>query len=204
MGYQLQGQLLEVCSCNTLCPCWVGDDPDGGTCDTAISYHFDKGMIDGVDVSGLTLTLACHVPGNILKGNWRAIVYIDDRSSKAQEAAILHVFTGKAGGPIADLVKLVGEVVDVRRAPISFNVVAGKGSFTVGDAIHADLEPFLGPTGKPTTLVESIFSTVPGSPAFVGKATTFRQKAPELNQDVNLKGHNAIISEFRFDHAAAA
>ena len=204
MGYQLQGQLLEVCSCNTLCPCWVGDDPDGGTCDTAISYHFDKGTIDGVDVSGLTLTLACHVPGNILKGNWRAIVFIDERASKAQEAAILNVFTGKAGGPIADLVKLVGEVVDVRRAPITFNVVAGKGPFTVGDAIHADLEPFLGPTGKPTTLVESIFSTVPGSPAFVGKATTFRQKAPELNQDVNLKGHNAILSEFRFDYAAAA
>ena len=36
MGYQLQGRLLEVCSCNTLCPCWVGDDPDGGTCDTAV------------------------------------------------------------------------------------------------------------------------------------------------------------------------
>ena len=33
MGYQLQGRLLEVCTCNTLCPCWVGDDPDGGTCD---------------------------------------------------------------------------------------------------------------------------------------------------------------------------
>jgi hypothetical protein len=155
-------------------------------------------------VSGLTIALACHVPGNILKGNWRAIVFIDDRASDAQEKALLHVYTGKAGGPIADLVKLVGEVVAVRRAPITFNVVAGKGSFSVGSVIHADLEPFVGPTGKPTTLVESIFSTVPGSPAYVGKATTFTQKAPELNQDVNLKGHNAILSEFRFDHAAAA
>jgi hypothetical protein len=204
MGYQLQGRLLEVCSCNTLCPCWVGDDPDGGTCDTAISYHFDKGTIDGVDVSGLTIALACHVPGNILKGNWKAIVFIDERASQAQEDALLHVYTGKAGGPIADLAKLVGEVLDVRRAPITFNVVEGKGSFTVGSTIHATLEPFLGPTGKPTTLVESIFSTVPGSPAYVGKATSFRQKAPELNQDVNLQGHNAILSEFRFEHAAAA
>ena len=52
MSYNLQGRLLEVCTCNTLCPCWVGDDPDGGTCDSAIAYRFDRGAIDGVNVSG--------------------------------------------------------------------------------------------------------------------------------------------------------
>jgi hypothetical protein len=202
MGYQLEGRLLEVCSCNTLCPCWVGEDPDGGTCDTAITYHFDSGTIDGIDVSGLTITLACHVPGNILKGNWRVVVFLDERASPEQEQAILKVYTGKAGGPIADLAKLVGEVVGLRRAPISFDVVAGKGSFTVGTSIHADIEPFLGPTGQPTTLTESIFSTVPGSPAYVGKASTYRMQNPELSQDVSLSGHNAILSDFRFDHAS--
>ena len=204
MGYQLQGRLLEVCTCNTLCPCWVGDDPDGGTCDSAMAYHFDRGSIDGVDVSGLTLALAVHIPGNVLKGNWRAVVFMDEKASQAQEAALLNVYTGKAGGPIAELVKLIGEVLAVRRAPIHFDVVKGKGTFTVGDAVHADLEPFLGPTGQPTTLTESIFSTVPGSPAFVGKAASYRQKTAELNQDINLKGHNAILSDFRFDHQAAA
>jgi hypothetical protein len=204
MGYALQGRLLEVCTCNTLCPCWVGDDPDGGTCDSSMAYHFDKGAIDGVDVSGLTMALAVHIPGNVLKGNWRAIVFIDERATKEQEAAILKVYTGKAGGPIAELVKLIGEVVDVRRAPINFDVVKGKGTFTVGDTIRAELEPFLGPTGQPTTLTESIFSTVPGSPAYVGKASSYRQKSPELKQDINLQGHNAILSDFKFDYQAAA
>ncbi len=204
MGYQLQGRLLEVCTCNTLCPCWVGDDPDGGTCDSSMAWHFDKGTIDGVDVSGLTFALAVHIPGNVLAGNWRAIVFIDDKASKAQEAVLLKVYTGKAGGPIADLVKLVGEVVDVRRAPIGFAVVKGKGTFTVGEIVRAELEPFLGPTGQPTTLTESIFSTVPGSPAYVGKASIYRQKSPELKQDINLQGHNAILSDFKFEHADAA
>ena len=31
--YQLEGSLLEVCSCNVLCPCWIGEDPDGGACE---------------------------------------------------------------------------------------------------------------------------------------------------------------------------
>lgn len=204
MAYQLQGRLLEVCTCNTLCPCWVGDDPDNGTCDSAMAYHFDKGTIDGVDVSGLTLAFAVHIPGNVLAGNWRIIVFVDDKASKAQEDAILKVYTGKAGGPLAEVAKLVGEVVDVRRAPIAFDVVKGKGSFTVGDTVHAELEPFKGPTGQPTTLTESIFSTVPGSPAYVGKASTYKQKSPELKQDIKLQGHNAILSDFRFEHQAAA
>jgi hypothetical protein len=31
-GYQLEGTLLEACSCGVLCPCWVGEDPDAGVC----------------------------------------------------------------------------------------------------------------------------------------------------------------------------
>ena len=69
--------------------------------------------------------------------------------------------------------------------------------------MSAELEPFLGPTGQPTTLRESIFSTVPGSPAFVGKATSYKQKNAELKQDINLQGHNAILSDVVFDHSAA-
>ncbi len=49
--YQLEGRLLEVCSCGVLCPCWVGADPDGGTCDSALGWHIDSGTIQGVDVS---------------------------------------------------------------------------------------------------------------------------------------------------------
>jgi hypothetical protein len=37
MGYDIEGRLLEVCTCNVLCPCWVGEDPDYKTCDTTIA-----------------------------------------------------------------------------------------------------------------------------------------------------------------------
>ena len=35
-GYELEGSLLEVCSCDVLCPCWVGEDPDFDTADLFI------------------------------------------------------------------------------------------------------------------------------------------------------------------------
>src|SRR6185436_193223 len=65
MGYHLEGRLLEVCNCRVLCPCWIGEDPDFGTCDTIVAWHFDKGKIDNVDVGGTTIAMIAHVPGNI-------------------------------------------------------------------------------------------------------------------------------------------
>jgi hypothetical protein len=46
--YNLQGTLLEACSCNVLCPCWIGENPDGGSCKAFLGYHFAKGEINGV------------------------------------------------------------------------------------------------------------------------------------------------------------
>ena len=64
--YDLRGTLLEACSCGILCPCWVGEDPDGGSCDAFNAYHFDAGTIRGVDVSGLSLVKVVRIPGNVL------------------------------------------------------------------------------------------------------------------------------------------
>lgn len=199
MAYKLEGSLLEVCDCEVLCPCWIGENPDSGTCQSALAYHFEQGTIDGVDVSGLTLATNVFIPGNVLDGNWRAQLFIDDRASAEQEAALLSVFTGKQGGPIADLAALIGEVVGVARAPITFEVEEGKGTLRIGDTTEAVMEPYRGPSGKPTTLVDSIFSTIPGAPAYVAKASTFRLKNPAVGVDVDLRGHNAIQGRFAFE-----
>ncbi len=199
MSYQLAGRLLEVCNCRVLCPCWIGEDPDYGTCDTVIAWHFDKGKIGNVDVSGHTVALLAHVPGNILEGNWRAAVYLDDKVSPAQEAAILDVYTGKLGGPVGELVKLVGEVVSVQKVPIAFEVNGGSGTIRIGDAGYAELEPYRNASGATTTLADTVFSTVPGAPVFVGKSPAYRAKNAALGIDLDLKGHNALQSTFVFN-----
>ena len=199
MAYKLEGSILEVCDCEVLCPCWIGEAPDNGTCQSAVAYHVDRGTIDGVDVSGLTLATNVFIPGTPLAGNWRAQIYIDERASKEQEEALLSVFTGKQGGPVADLASLIGDVVGVERAPITFAVKEGKGTLRIGDTTEAEMEPYRGPSGKPTTLVDSIFSTIPGSPAYVAKASMFRLKNRAVGVDVDLRDHNAIQGQFAFE-----
>jgi hypothetical protein len=198
MAYQLEGSLLEVCTCNILCPCWVGQDPDGGTCDGVLAWHFEKGTINGTDVSGRTFVILTHIPGNILEGNWRIVAYVDDGATDEQQQAILDVWTGKLGGPIADLAQLVGEVMGVERVPITFNVDGVKGTLKIGDAIEAKLEPFQGATGQSTTLQDTIFTTIPGSPAYVGKAEKYKVDAKNYGFEIDLEGHNAVQGSFHF------
>jgi hypothetical protein len=163
-----------------------------------LAHHFERGEIDGVDVSGLTLGFIVHIPGNVLKGNWKAVVHIDQNASKQQEEALLSVYTGKQGGPIADLVQLIGEVVAVQRSPITFEVKEGRGNLRIGSVADCEMEPFRGPNGAVTTLNDSIFSTIPGSPAYVAKATKFKMNNPVLGQTIDLKDHNAIQGKFAF------
>ena len=202
--YDLTGTLLEVCTCGVLCPCWVGEDPDGGDCRSVLSYHFTEGVVRGVDVSGRTIANVVHIPGNVLAGNWRVAQFVDDGASDEQFEALGDAYLGKLGGPLADLAGLVGELITRQRVPISHKVVDGVGTLSVGDFVSCEMEPFRGPDGQITTLRESLFSTVPGSPAYVAKATSQRIDLPQYGLTWTAENANAIQADYRITHVAAA
>ncbi len=197
--YDISGRLLEVCNCEAICPCWVGLDPDNGTCDSILAWAVDSGTVKGVDVSDRIIGLSVHIPGNVLAGGWKAVVYVDDRCTDAQQEALLGVFTGQLGGAVADLAALIGEVAAVERVPMTCTVIEGRGQIVFGDVASAELEPFVGATGQPTTLQDTVFSTIPGAPAYPGRATSFRRKASAYGMaDVVESGKNAVQGTFHF------
>jgi len=200
MAYEIEGRLLEVCTCNVLCPCWVGEDPDYKTCDTTIAWGIENGSIEDVDVSGLTIAVSAHIPKNILiPKSWKAVVFVDDRATPEQEQVMLRLFTGQLGGAVADLAGLIGEVVAVERAPITFTVEGGKGRISIGSIVEADMAPFVGATGQPTTLAETVFSTIPGSPVYASKASRYtRDGSAHGIPSVDLQDHNALQGHFHF------
>jgi len=201
-AYVLEGTLLEACNCNVLCPCWIGEDPDNGTCDSVIAYHIDRGQISGVDVSGLTLVEAHHIPGNVLAGNWRQVILVDDRASDDQIRLLGDAFQGRLGGPLADLAGLVGERLGVFPAPIEHQLVGGEGTLKVGNQVRAVTTPFRSAYGTTTTLRDSIFSTIPGSPAWVARASEMTVNLPEhgLVWSFINANTNAIQGDFKFEH----
>jgi hypothetical protein len=203
--YDLQGTLLEACSCGVLCPCWVGEDPDMGICEAFIAYHFDAGTIRGVDVSGLSLVTVNHIPGNVLTpASWKVVIFVDERATDGQMQALLDAYGGKLGGPLADLSGLIGEVLGVRRAPITHEIVGGSGTLKVGDVVSSEMAPFRSADGTITTLRDTVFSTIPGSPAYAAKASFNRVNLPEFGMVWSFEGRNAIQSDYRITFTEGA
>jgi hypothetical protein len=198
--YEVEGSLLEACSCRTLCRCWIGEDPDGGSCDSFNAYHIDKGSINGVDVSGLTYVQVVKIPGNVLvPKSWKRVSYVDAKASDAQRDAILDAWHGRLGGPLADLHNLIGEDIAIHSSPIQFDLKGGEGTIAVGDKVRATMAPYRSAYGAVTTLRDSIFSTISGSPAYVAKAHEHVVNIPEHGMVWTFKDLNAIQGEFRFE-----
>jgi hypothetical protein len=201
--YSLEGSLIEACSCDVNCPCWIGEDPDLGYCYAIVAYGIERGRIRDVDVSGLNLVLACNIPGNVLAGNWQIVALVDERGTEEQRNAMLEAFTGKLGGPLGDLWEaLIGEVKGVEFVPITHEVEGGSGALTVPGVVETAMEPYRGPDGSITTLQNSVFSTVPGSPAWLAKASISKVNLPQYGMEWVYEGKNAIQSEWKMEHAA--
>jgi hypothetical protein len=201
--YTLEGTLIEACSCNVNCPCWIGEDPDLGECFAIIAYGIEQGRIRDQDVSGLNLVLIAHIPGNVLAGNWQIVALVDEKGSPEQRQALLDAFTGQLGGPLGDLWEaLIGEVKGVEFVPISHEVAGGSGKLDVPGLAATEMEPYRGPDGSVTTLQNSVFSTVPGSPAWIAKASVHRVNLPQYGMTWEYDGRNAIQSEWKIEYAA--
>lgn len=56
--------------------------------------------------------------------------------------------------------------------PITHENVDGKGTLRIKGVLEAEVEPFRAADGTVTTLRDSLFSTVPGTPAYVAKASS--------------------------------
>jgi hypothetical protein len=199
MAYKIEGQLLEVCTCNSVCPCWVGVLPDGGTCDGVIAWQVEKGAINGIDVSGLTVAAVAHIPGIAVAGNWRAALYVDDKATAAQKSALLDAYSGKLGGSLAGVAGLVGDLVGTESVSISAVAKNGKGTLKIGDIVTAEFEPVIGAHGEPAQLAHGLFSSVPGAPAYVGRSKHYKAKQAALGINVDVQGLSTMQTAFRFE-----
>lgn len=91
-------------------------------------------------------------------------------------------------------------MIAVERVPIRHEIVGGAGTLEVPGAVYAEMEPFRGAGNVTTTLRDPLFSTVPGSPAYVGKASINRVELPQYGVTWSFEGGNAIQSDYHIAH----
>ena len=180
MTWRLDGTYFESCSCDTVCPCtWSGFTAEAtlDRCRALLAYHVDSGDIDGVDVSGLSFALFLDTPPVMSDGNWRVGVYLDDGASDAQAEQLGGVLSGQRGGPMAMLAPLIGEMLGVEKATITYSDYGPGHRVTIGDDIDLGVKDFaagdnLAPV-QLTNVVHPSNSTLTVAPAAQARLSTF-------------------------------
>src|SRR5262249_17494660 len=97
-AWDLKGTYFETCSCEVLCPCIFMSPPSRGDCSVLYAWHIEAGNYDKLNLDHLNVALAAYAPGHMQQVKWLAALYVDNRATPAQFAALQEIFTGKAGG----------------------------------------------------------------------------------------------------------
>jgi len=131
LRYTLAGTFIESCNCQVVCPCWVNDEPDEDFCAGLFAWTFDSdSTIEDQDVDGRTVvSVTMHGDGRRGSQSTSAI-YIDHAATEQVASLLVQAFSGRGGGPLADLAGVTGAVVDAGRAAVT--VTDATGSWQVG------------------------------------------------------------------------
>lgn len=159
MAYEIAGTFVECCDCFTVCPCWTSDIPDEDHCSGLYVWTFREGSrIEGHDVGGRSVAAASF---HAVRAGGQAMLFIDSKIAGAARHATVRAFTGKAGGPLKELSKLLGTIIGWESAEITAKFEKQKFSVCVGIADHsvasASGEPkvFLADNALPMTLSDT-------------------------------------------------
>jgi hypothetical protein len=160
MSWSLQGEYMENCSCDVLCPCITSSmagPADTERCLVPLALHIEKGEKDGLSLDDLNAVMVVDSPQVMGEGGWRVAVYLDERADEEQQAALGAILSGELGGPPALLAGLVGEQLGVRVVPIRYTSEEGRKRVEVPGIMDFEIEPVRNPeTGEVLEVTSTI------------------------------------------------
>lgn len=195
-SWKISGSYFETCNCDAACPCIFLSPPTSGDCTVLLAWHIDQGRFGQINLDGLNAVLAAYSPGHMMEGRWKVALYVDDRADQSQQDALTQIFSGQAGGHLAGLAPLIGEVLGVKTASIEYRSEGKRRSLRLGDAAEAEIEGLPGQDGGDVTVASAPFVAVPGVPLVVAKSTKMRFSDYGLKSEVSNK--NGYFSPFAY------
>jgi hypothetical protein len=174
-SWNISGDWFDVCKCIMPCPCEFAQTPTYGDCDGVLVYHIKIGQYGDISLDGLNVLLLSDFKGNIWAGKTKANVgfFFDEKASQKQRDSLNLIFTGKAGGFMAEFAKLIGHVHGFEFVPIKFEVAEDLSywSAEIPGKVNAKAEALTGPMTPPGKRVQTI--NPPGSEVGPGAVATW-------------------------------
>ncbi|HJS68385.1 MAG TPA: DUF1326 domain-containing protein [Nitrososphaera sp.] len=173
--WNVSGDWFDVCKCNIPCPCTFAQAPSYGDCEGVLAYHIKKGRYGDIPLEGLNALFVGGFKGNIWAGEAKATMafFFDERANEKQREALQMIFSGKAGGFMAEFAKLVGESRGTEFVQIKFEVAEDLAywSAEIPGRVSARAEALTGPMTPPGKRVQTL--NAPGSETGPGTVATW-------------------------------
>lgn len=198
-NWTASGDWFDVCSCSVPCPCIYAQSPTNGQCEGVMAYHIKKGSYGKTPLNGLHVLALSYFKGNIWAGETKASIafFIDERADQQQRVALQMIFTGRAGGFMANFAKLIGEDRGLNFVPIKFEVAEDLAywSAAIPGKVTVAAEALTGPMTPPGKRVQTINApgseVGPGTVATWGVSTADEVTAPEVRFSWKRKGNSS-------------
>jgi hypothetical protein len=190
INWTIEGDYIQACNCDYGCPCEFSAAPTYGFCQGVGAWRITRGHYGDVSLQGLGLAFVAHWPKAIHERNGTACIFIDEKATPTQRAALLQISSGKAGGlPFEILVSTFSKILEPRFVPFRFELNGRAGKANVGDAISVSLGPIRNPVTNETESVR------------VEHATGFTFKQAEC---VSAEEYKVVCGELSFSGARKA
>lgn len=196
MTWSIKGTYFESCNCEVACPCVFLSPPTEGDCTALVGWHIEDGVDEGVSLSGLSVALAVHSPGNMATTQWNVALYVDDKATEEQSQCLMKIFGGQGGGHPARLASHIGQIVGVRSVPIEFRVDGGRHTLKIPDIADVEIQPITGQGDGPVTISGHPLCIAPGFAATAAKSTHLNYS--DHGMEWNLSERTGIFSPFAY------
>ena len=197
--WRVSGTYFETCNCEAACPCVFLSPPTSGTCTALVAWHIEQGTFGGTNLDGLNVALAVHSPGHMLKTKWQVALYLDQRATPPQSDALGKIFSGQAGGHLAHVAQLIGEVLGVKSAPIEYYAEGKRRSLRIGEVASAEIEATSGADGNPPAIQNHPLCVAPGFPVQVARSK--HAHFHDFGLDLEVSDKNGFYSPFSYQSA---
>ena len=189
-SWKVSGDFFDVCKCNIPCPCEFAQAPTYGDCDGILVWHIQKGQYGGTALDGLNVLGIGSFTGNIWEDTntkVTAALFFDEKANDQQRDALQMIFSGKAGGFMAQFAKLIGEMRGQDFAPIKFEVADDLSywSAEIPGKVLAKAEALTGPMTPPGKRVQTI--NPPGSEVGPGVVATWGKSTADQANAMGFK-----------------
>jgi hypothetical protein len=145
--WNIGGRYFEICSCDVTCPCNFLSAPSEGFCNVAFAFEVQTGAYGSVDLRGTKVVLVIQAPDHMMKGKWKAALYIDEGATPDQRRSLETIFSGKAGGHMEKLVSFVTDFAGVKHVPIQMTFDTDKRSVEIPGILSSTIEAIKGNDG---------------------------------------------------------